>query len=121
MTVREKTTMAAPKEVSVDVVTASVISELQSISSLKEGQRTALEAFLNGRDVFALLLRHIICRSDWLKLARDRLTDRWLIQSPANFLYLPFSKQFPRTNSQMVLCNKPPGTSGYRIDTINLT
>ena len=43
-------TMVAPKEVSIDTVTASVISELESISSLKEEQRAA---FLHGKDVLA--------------------------------------------------------------------
>ena len=56
-----KTTMAAPKEVSVDAAIASAISELESILSLKEDQKTALKAFLDGKDVFALLLPHNVC------------------------------------------------------------
>ena len=47
--------MSAPDEVSVDTKTASVISELESISSLKEEQRMTLKAFNNSKDVFALL------------------------------------------------------------------
>ncbi len=46
--------MAATDVVSVDAAIASVLSELESISSLKEEQRT-LKAFLEGKDVFALL------------------------------------------------------------------
>ena len=37
------------------VAIAQVLSELESIHSLKEEQKTALEAFLGGKDVFALL------------------------------------------------------------------
>ena len=44
-----------PEEVSVDTTIASVLSELENISSLKEEQRMTLEAFLHGQDVFALL------------------------------------------------------------------
>ena len=50
-----KQTMAAPEEVSLDTEIASVISELESISSSKEEQRTTLKAFLHGKDVFSLL------------------------------------------------------------------
>ena len=63
--------MAAPKEVSVAAI-ASVISELVSISSLKEEQRTALKAFLDGKNVFALLPTGF----------GKSLIDRWFIQSP---------------------------------------
>lgn len=45
--------MGAPKEVSVAAV-ASVISELESLSSLKEEQITTLKAFLDGKDIFSL-------------------------------------------------------------------
>lgn len=41
-----KTTMVAPKEVSVYAAKASVISKLECISSLKEEQIKALKAFL---------------------------------------------------------------------------
>ena len=44
----KQTTAAPPEEVSIDAVIASVISELENISSLKEEQRTALTAFLDG-------------------------------------------------------------------------
>ena len=44
------------KEVRIDTVRASVISELESVSSPKEEQRMTLKAFLHGKDVFALLL-----------------------------------------------------------------
>lgn len=37
--------MATPKQVSIVTPIASVISELESISSLKKEQRTALKAF----------------------------------------------------------------------------
>ena len=52
--------MAAPKEVSVDAAIVSVISELESFSALKEEQRTARKAFLDGKDDFALLLSHTL-------------------------------------------------------------
>ena len=48
--------MAAPEEVSVDTVIASVISEVESISSLTDEQRAALMDFIHGKDVFTLLL-----------------------------------------------------------------
>ena len=54
-TAHSKQQWAAPKEVNVDAAVASVISELESISSLKETQRTTLEDFLDGKHVFALL------------------------------------------------------------------
>ena len=54
-----KTAMAAPQEVSVAAV-ASVMSELASISSLKEEQRTTMKAFLNIKHVFFYL--------DWFQL-----------------------------------------------------
>ena len=40
---------------SVDTAITKVISRLENISSLKGEQRTALEAFLSGKDVFAIL------------------------------------------------------------------
>ena len=40
---------------SIDTAITKVISQLENISSLKDEQRTALEAFLSGKDVFALL------------------------------------------------------------------
>ena len=46
---------ASADETSISVAIEQVLSELQSISSLKEEQNTALEAFLRGKDVFALL------------------------------------------------------------------
>ena len=45
-------TMVALEKVSVDTVLASVISELESISSLKEEQRTTLKAFIDGKRCF---------------------------------------------------------------------
>ena len=45
---RLKHTMAASGEVSVD-------TQIASVSSLKEEQRTTLKAFIDGKDVFALL------------------------------------------------------------------
>ncbi len=51
----QKTTMAATDVVSIDATIASVLSELESISSLKEEQTTTLKAFLDGEEVFALL------------------------------------------------------------------
>lgn len=48
-------TMAALKEVSIDAAKASLISDLQSISSLKEERRMSLKAFCDGKYVFALL------------------------------------------------------------------
>ena len=40
---------------SIDTAITKVISQLENISALKDEQRTALEAFLSGKDVFALL------------------------------------------------------------------
>ncbi len=51
----QKTTMTATDVVSVDAAIASVLSELESISSLKEEQRTTMKAFLDGKDVFSFL------------------------------------------------------------------
>lgn len=61
--------MAAPKEVSVDAAIASFISEVGSISSLKEEQRSPLMAFL-----------------DWKRslIDSESLIDRWFIPSPAD-------------------------------------
>ena len=42
-------TIAGPGEFSIDTVIASVMSELERISSLKEEQRKALKAFLHGK------------------------------------------------------------------------
>ena len=47
--------MAAAEEVSTDTVIASVTSEPESISSLKDEQRRTLRAFLHGQGVFAPL------------------------------------------------------------------
>ena len=47
--------MVALEDVSVDTEIASVISEPESISSLKGEQRTTPKAFLHGKDVFTLL------------------------------------------------------------------
>lgn len=47
--------MAAAKEISIDAAVAAVLSELDEISALKEGQRMALRAF-SVKDVSALLL-----------------------------------------------------------------
>ncbi len=51
----QKTTMAATDVVSINAAAASVLSELESVSSLKEEQRTTLNIFLDGKDVFTLL------------------------------------------------------------------
>ena len=48
------------KRLALDAAVASIISELESISSLKEEQRMALKAFLEGKYVFALLLCHTV-------------------------------------------------------------
>lgn len=47
--------MAAAKEINIDAAVAAVLAELDEISALKEGQRTALRAF-SIKDVLALLL-----------------------------------------------------------------
>ena len=39
-----------------------VLAELESIPSLKDEQKAALEAFLGGKDVFALLSTHFVKR-----------------------------------------------------------
>ena len=64
-----------------DIVdTASIVSELESFPSLKEKQRTALKAFLNGENDFSLLT--------WLALATALMAmDRWFIQSPAKPIF----------------------------------
>ncbi len=48
--------MVAMVVVSVDAAIASNLSELESISSFKEKQRTTLKAFLDEKNVFAFLL-----------------------------------------------------------------
>ena len=53
------------------------MSELNSVSSLKEEQITALKAFLNGKDVFPLLLTGF----------GKTLIDRWFIQSPVRYFF----------------------------------
>ena len=60
-----KQTIASPEEVSVDTVTASVLSELESISASEEEQRMVLKTFLHGKDVFTLLPTGVW--ADWLK------------------------------------------------------
>ncbi len=50
----QKTTMAATDVVSIDAAIASVLSELESISSLKEERRKKLKASLDGKDVLLL-------------------------------------------------------------------
>ena len=50
-----KNMAASADETSISVAIEQVLSELQSISSLKEEQNTALEAFLRGKYVVALL------------------------------------------------------------------
>ena len=51
--------MAASEEVSIDIVRASVLSELERISSLKEKQTTALKGFVDGKDVFLSSLNQL--------------------------------------------------------------
>ena len=48
--IRLEQAMVASGEISTDTVIASVISELENISSLKDEQRTALKAFLYKDD-----------------------------------------------------------------------
>lgn len=48
------TTLLAPNEGSVDAVIASTTLELENIFSLKDKQRMAVKAFLDGTDVSAL-------------------------------------------------------------------
>ena len=74
--------MAASKEVSVDAAIASLISEMESISSLKEERQ--LKAKFSPSACLAFV----------------SLIDRWFIQSLANYFSesaCPFSKQFPMT------------------------
>ncbi len=52
----QKRTMATMDVVSIDAAVASVLSDLESISSLKKEQRASLKASLDGKDVFTLLL-----------------------------------------------------------------
>ncbi len=51
--VTQKTIMPTTDIVSASI--ASVLSEMESISSLKEKQKSTLRAFLDGKDVFTLL------------------------------------------------------------------
>ncbi len=52
----QKTAMAAMNLVRVDAAIALVSLELECISMLKEEQRMTLKAFLQGKNVFTLLL-----------------------------------------------------------------
>ncbi len=45
---------AVPENLSIDAAIASVLSELESVSTLKEKQSTTLKAFLDGKHVFVL-------------------------------------------------------------------
>ena len=56
---------------SVDAQIESVISEQESISSLKEKQRNSQQVFVNGKKYILALL----------------LIDRWFIQSPAEYFF----------------------------------
>ena len=83
-----------------DELVTSFISELGSIFS-EEEQRTALEALLLGKDVFALpstgFVKSLInrqaqlvveiysCWCDWL--AWDTVIDSWFVQSPAKVFF----------------------------------
>lgn len=46
----------APKEKSINAAIASVITELEFMSSFKEEQKMALKAFIDRKDAFILLL-----------------------------------------------------------------
>ena len=70
-----KTTMTSPKEVSEDAGIASVISELVSISSLKD-HKNGTEGFSRWK-MCALLLHHMDCWSDWLILIEG---DRQMVR-----------------------------------------
>ncbi len=50
----QKTTMAATDVVSIDAAIASVLSEPESIPSMKEERRKTLKAFLDAKDVLLL-------------------------------------------------------------------
>lgn len=54
--VSSTTIIASAKDVGIESAVASVISELKSISSLEEEQRTTLKAFTDGETDFASLL-----------------------------------------------------------------
>ncbi len=54
-TVSSETMMAAADMTSINAAISSAVSQLENISSLKGEQRTTLKAFLDGKDVFALL------------------------------------------------------------------
>ncbi len=93
-----KTTMSATNMVSIDATIASVLSEMESISSLKEEQRTSLKAFLDGKDVLTLLpndfSKSLIYQAviRFVDLAgRSQLgwtiTERWFIQTPAKYFF----------------------------------
>ena len=77
---------------------ASVTSEPESISSLKEEQRMPLKACLRGRDVFTLLptgfgkslIHQLALDVDLIGGSLLDMTDRWFIQPPSNcFLKVP--------------------------------
>lgn len=93
-----------------DELVTSFISELGSIFS-EEEQRTALEALLLGKDVFALpstgFVKSLInrqaqlvveiysCWCDWWKLAWDTVIDSWFVQSPAKVFFSFFFFKLP--------------------------
>lgn len=87
---------------------ASFTSEIEEIFlKLKEDRRTELKALLFSMESMSSLLI-------WWTVI-----DRWFVQSPAKCFFWKrpsFSKQFPRTTSQMVVCYKPFGTSGYFVN-----
>lgn len=51
---------AAVREISVDAAVAAFLSGLDGIFTLWEEERTALKAFLGGKDFFSLLRENII-------------------------------------------------------------
>ena len=73
-----------------------------------------LKAFLNGKDVFALL-RPASARSDWVPVLN--MIDRWSIQLPDKYFFFQAPALFqtvPKMTSLIVLCYKPSGISGYK-------
>ncbi len=114
--------MVAKDMVNINAAIASVLSQLGSIFSLKEQQRTTLKTFLHGKDIFALfpagvgnsliyqVALLVIWFADLIGRNRQWQKDGLFNHLPSVFSqFLPFSKRLPMEPSQMVMCNKASG------------
>ena len=57
---------AAGEQLSSDSALAATLQDLKLTFSLRKEQRTALKSFLKNKDVFRVLINHLLCCSDWL-------------------------------------------------------